>query len=164
MKWILEAIKMIIAWFSVEGKKSNNVVTDLTRFLGDKAVDLGGVTGALAGLGVEFGGAAVNEAIDFAKEHHHTLFSMTKNEMSFLWGKIFNSAGEFDEDAYKEMLKTLEDEALVALIEANAEEARNIRLRVDAKKAMAEDLKHKLAVLARFALAKAISIASHGVL
>lgn len=166
MKWLIEALKAIISYFSVKGRmdKPNNPGTAVTNFLGKKAVNLTGVTGALASLGTEFAGATINEAVDFVSEHKGTLFSMTKNELTFVFGKIFKKGGEFDDEAYKQFLKDLDDEMLVAEIEENALAAAKIAGRVDAKKAMVKDLKHKMAVLARFALAKAISIASHGVL
>ncbi len=164
MKWILEAIKTLIAYFSVKSKDANNPLTGVTNFLGDKAVKLGGVTGALASFGAEMGGAVVNEAIDFAKQHKGTLFSMSKQEMSYFYGKLFKNKGEWDEKAYKKLVADLDNELLIAEAEANAAQMRKISKRVKDKKAMLKDLKHKLGVLARFALMKAISIASHGVL
>lgn len=164
MKWLMEAIKTLIAYFSVASKEANNPVTAVTDFLGDKAVNLGGVTGALATFGTDMAGASINEAIDFAKRHKGTLFSMTKKEMSFLFGKIFKNKGEWDEEAYKQYVDELDNELLIAEAEANADEMGKIAARVADKKRMAADLKHKMGVLARFALMKAISIASHGVL
>jgi len=164
MKWLIEAIKTLIAYLSVESKKSNNPVTDITNFLGDKAVKLGGVTGVLASFGAEIGGAAINEAIAFVKTHKTTLFQMTKKEMKYLWGNIFKNKGEFDEKAYKAFVAGLDEELLIAEAEANADAMGKIADRVAKKKELAVDLKHKLSVLARFALAKAISIASHGIL
>ena len=164
MKWLIEAIKTLIAYLSVESKKANNPVTDITKFIGDKAVKIGGVKGALAGFGAEIGGAAINEAIAFVKTHHTAIFEMTKKEMAYLWGSIFKSKGEFNEEEYKAFVAGLDEELLIAEAVANADAMRNIAGRVAGKKAMAEDLKHTLSVLARFAIAKAISIASHGVL
>jgi hypothetical protein len=148
----------------VKSKEADNPVTEITDFLGDKAVDMGGVTGALASFGAEIGGAAINEAISFVKQHHKTLFSMTKNEFSFVFEKIFRKGGEFDEEAYKSLVSSLDEESLIAEAEANADAMAGIRKRVDAKKEMLGDLLHTMSVLARFALTKAISIASHGIL
>jgi len=164
VNWMLEAIKLVISYFSVENRNKDTIVEDFTNFLGDKAVNLEGVERALANLGIELGGAAVGDALDFAKTHKHTIFSMTKEEMSFIWGKVFDRDGEFNEPQYREILKSLNDEALVAAIESNADEAVKIRRRVQAKRDMVNDLSHKVSVLGRFALAKAISIASHGIL
>ena len=164
MKWLIEAIKTLIAYLSVESKKSNNPVTDITNFLGDKAVKIGGVTGALASFGAEMGGAAINEAIDFVKTHKTTLFQMTKKEMKYLWGSIFKNKGNFNEKRYKAFVAGLDEELLIAEAEANADAMRGIADRVAQKKELAADLKHKLSVLGRFALSKAISIASHGIL
>lgn len=165
MKWLIELIKAIIAFITVQSKQTDSDVGSAVKeFLGTQLVDEAGVNSALANLSAEIGGAAVNEAVDFVQEHKGTLFSMTKNELSFMFEKLFNRKGDFDDAEYKALLKTFDDEKLVAEIESNAQEAAKIAGRVDAKKAMAADLKHKLNVLARFALAKAISIASHGIL
>ncbi|KKN64622.1 hypothetical protein LCGC14_0489520, partial [marine sediment metagenome] len=66
--------------------------------------------------------------------------------------------------AYKAFVAGLDEELLIAEAEANADAMGKIADRVAKKKELAVDLKHKLSVLARFALAKAISIASHGIL
>jgi hypothetical protein len=165
MKWLMELIKTLIAYFSVETKKANSpVVGEFTEFLGDKALKIGGVKGALAGLGAEFGGAVITEAIDFVKNHHSTLFSMTKKEMTFVFGLFSKNKGKFNEKAYKEFVSGLDEELLIAEAEANARAMKKVAGRVAAKRAMIEDLKHTTSVLARFALSKAISIASHGIL
>jgi hypothetical protein len=165
MKWLMELIKTLIAYFSVETKKANSpIVGEFTEFLGDKALKIGGVKGALAGLGAEFGGAVITEAIDFVQNHHSTLFSMTKKELSFVFSGFGKYGGKFDEKVYKEFVDGLDEELLIAEAEANARAMEKVAGRVAAKRAMIEDLKHTTSVLARFALSKAISIASHGIL
>jgi len=164
INWLLEIIKTLIAYFSVKNRSKDEIVSDFTEFLGNKTVGLDGVEKALADAGIELGSAVLGEALGFAKKHKTSLFSMTKEEMSFVWGKIFKREGNFDEAIYKDLLKSLDDEALVAEIEANAADANKIKIRVQDKKEMLKDLKENLSTLARFALAKAISVASHGIL
>jgi hypothetical protein len=186
VKWFLDILELLIAYFSVSSKKDKLVtvvtetkevtkvneegvtvadeVTGVTIFLGDKSFELTGVKGALAGLAAELGGAVVAEARDFAEDHKDSLLSMTKKEMSFLFGKIFKNKGEWDEEAYKTFVDDLDADLLVAEAEANADEMGKLAGSVANKKILAADMKRRLGVLARFALMKAISIASHGVL
>ena len=165
MKWFMELVKTIIAFFSVESKKAANpVVGEFTEFLGDKALNMGGIKGAMASLGAEIGGAALNEAIAFVKNHHSTLFSMTKKELSLVFSRLIPYGGKFDEKVYKKFVAGLDEELLIAEAEANARAMKKVAGRVAAKRAMIEDLKHTMSVLGRFAVSKAISIASHGIL
>ena len=164
LNWLIEIVKTLLGFFSVEGRDKEAIVEDLTEFLGKKTVDLKGVEKALADLGIEFGGAVIGEALGFAKKHKISLLSMSKEELVFIWGKIFSKNGEFDEEAYKNLLKSLDYEALVLEIENNARGVKQIRQRVQNKEDMIVDLKENVSTLARFALAKAISIASHGVI
>ena len=164
LNFLIEIVKTLIAFFSVEGRDKEAVVEDITEFLGKKTVDLKGVEKALADLSIEFGGAVIGEALGFTRKHKKSLFSMTKEELRFIWGKIFSRDGEFDEEAYKDVLKALDDEALVVAIEANAGKAKEVLQLVKDKKDMVIDLKKSMSTLARFALAKAISLVTNGII
>ena len=165
MKWFMEIINLLLAWLTVESKKGNNPTVDgVADFLGDAGVELGGVKGALLSFGAEFGGATIREVLVFVKNHRKTLFSMTKDEMSHMFYSIFKNKGEFSEEAYNTLVGELDTELLIAEAEANADEMGKIAATVASKKRLLKDMKHGLGVLARFALIKAISIASHGIL
>jgi len=165
LDWILELIKSLLAYLSVEYKKSNNPnAADITQFLGDKALELGGLKGALANLGIEFGAATITEAVDFVDTHKLTLLGMTKAELSFIFGKMFKNKGKFGKRDYADLMASLETEMLVLEASANADALQGLSESVQRKKALAKDLKRKMSILARFALVKAISIATGGII
>jgi len=165
IKWIIEFFKALFAVVSVESKKTGgDPGSAVATFIGEQLPTRGGIKGALAGMAAEIGGATVNEVIAFVSKHQDTIHAMGKAEFENLFEMIFKKGGEFDEEAYKAQVDAMDAEQVVAEMEANADEMAGIATRVAKKKEMTADLKHTLSVLGRFALAKAISIASHGVL
>ncbi len=155
MNWLKDLLQAIVSVFVAEK------LPDLTF---KRSVDKDDLAGVVSSLGVEVGMEAMNEALAFVTNYGTTISHMTSSELHYLFNSIYKSKGKFNREASELHIKKLTHCALMARIEHNADKADHLVDRIHDEQDLTVALYEHLSNLARFALAKAIGIASHGVI